>query len=88
MLFKISVLLGLAAAIPTENLQARTVDCKALNLIVQALKLSPGASKYCSNIFGIKPARTTETVNTVKISTSTECNTQTVTQTPIATVTR
>ncbi|KAF3042135.1 hypothetical protein E8E12_006204 [Didymella heteroderae] len=87
MLFKTSLLLGLAAAVPTEDMQTRSIDCKAVNLVVRALKISPGASKYCSNILGIKPARTTQTVNTVKTFTSTKCTTQTVTETSVATVT-
>jgi hypothetical protein len=88
MLLNFSLLLGLAVAVPTEDLQVRNVDCKAVNLVVQALKISPGASKYCSNILGIKVSQTTQTVSTVKTVTSTKCTTPTVTISLIATVTR
>lgn len=88
MLLKASLLFGLAAAIPTEQLDARNVDCKAVNFLVQALKLSPEASKYCSNVLGIKSARTTQTVSTVKTTTTTKVVQDTVTQTSTATTTR
>ncbi|KAF1362108.1 hypothetical protein EJ07DRAFT_153677 [Lizonia empirigonia] len=87
MLFKASLLFGLAVAVPTEQLDARRVNCKAVNFAVQALKISPGASKYCSNVLGIKPARKTQTVSTVKTITTTKVTQETVTETTTATAT-
>jgi hypothetical protein len=66
MLLKNLLLASVVAAAPAD-LENRVVNCKAIDLVVKALKIAPGASKYCSSVLHIA----TTTVQTTSTSTTT-----------------
>lgn len=51
MILKTLLLVGIVAAVPAQ-LEERTpqVNCKGVDLVVKALSIAPGASKYCSTV--------------------------------------
>ena len=78
MLLKGLFLATLAAAAPAE-LGERAVDCKAVSLVAAALKIAPGASKYCSSALKISIATVTSTITTSVTVTNTATVTSTAT---------
>lgn len=66
MLLKNLLLASVVAAAPAD-LENRVVNCKAIDLVVKALRIAPGASKYCSSVLHVA----TTTVQTTSTSTTT-----------------
>lgn len=66
MFVKTLFLAAVAAAAPAQ-IEDRTVNCKAIDFVVAALRIAPGASKYCSSVVSIK----TSTVQTTSTATVT-----------------
>ncbi|RYO41452.1 hypothetical protein AA0113_g11012 [Alternaria arborescens] len=62
------------------DLENRVVNCKAIDLVVKALRIAPGASKYCSSVLHVA----TTTVQTTSTSTTTSTNIVTTTITSTA----
>ncbi|KAF2449177.1 hypothetical protein P171DRAFT_439751 [Karstenula rhodostoma CBS 690.94] len=78
-------LASIVAAVPAQfddravpaQLDERTVkvDCKAVDLVVKALKIAPGASKYCSSVLKIPTVTTTSTASVTNTATATTTTT-------------
>ncbi|KAH6639113.1 hypothetical protein C7974DRAFT_373388 [Boeremia exigua] len=81
-LYKTLLFAGIVAAVPAQ-FDERTVkvDCKAVDLVVKALKIAPGASKYCSTVLKISTVTTTSTIAITSTAAATATASETVTST-------